>query len=108
MKKLLAAVLLALPFTVQAEDTSMQWCKPVHKLSETIMESRQKGVSMVDILEMAETVESENLKNLAISIVEEAYDSTRYHTRENQLRAIQDFGNDMFMICMKASKGNEK
>lgn len=108
MKKLLAAVLLALPFTVQAEDISMQLCKPVHKLSETIMEGRQKGASMVVMLEMAEAVESENLKNLAISIVEEAYESNRYVTEEMQRRAIQDFGNDMFMVCMEASKGNGK
>lgn len=112
MKKLWSALVIAttLPFSAQANDTSvaLEMCKPIHRLAETIMERRQEGTSLVKMLEIANSSDMEGVKAFAILMVEEAYASTRFHTRENQLRAVQDFGNDNFKLCMELMKEIEK
>ena len=112
MKKLLAAIMVTLPFTlnVQANEasTALEFCKPLHSLAETIMERRQEGASMVEMLEIANSSDGGTAKSLVILMVEEAYASTRYHTHENQRRAVQDFGNDTFKLCMDVMKGDKE
>ena len=112
MKKLLIALTIAstLPFSVQANATStaLEFCKPIHSLAETITERRQEGASMVEMLGIANSSDMGEVKAFAILLVEEAYSSTRYHTRENQRRAVQDFGNENFMLCMDLMKENTK
>ena len=112
MKKLMIALTIAqtLSFSVQANDASvaMEICKPIHSLAQTIMERRQEGASMVEMLEIANSSDNESAKSFAILLVEEAYSSPRYHTRENQRRAVQDFGNENFKMCMDLMKENIK
>lgn len=112
MKKLLIALTITatLPISVQANDASdaMKICKPIHSLAQTIMERRQEGASMVEMLEIANTSDNESANTFAILLVEGAYSSPRYHTRENQRRAAQDFGNENFKLCMDIMKENTK
>ena len=109
MKRLMITLSLALPFSVQADTSvALEFCKPIHGLAETIMERRQEGVSMVKMLEIANPSDGGSIKELSISLVEEAYSSPRYHTPENQQRAVQDFGNEKFKMCMDFMKEIEK
>ena len=110
MKKLLIALAITLPFSVQAKEVSvgLEFCKPIHSLAETIMKQRQDGAPMVEMLEIINSSDNEATKPVVITMIEEAYDTPRYHTPENQIRAIQDFGNDTFKICMDAMKEDTK
>lgn len=110
MKKLLAAIVITLPFTlnVQAKeekDFGMIMCKPMHGLAEAIMANRQKGVSIVKMRELTGNTEIEFITTFSTYMINKAYDSPRFHTKENQHRATQDFANDMFMECMKIAEG---
>ena len=63
---------------------------------------------MVKMLEIANSSDIEAIRPFTILMVEEAYVSPRYHTHENQQRAVQDFGNDNFKLCMDMMKEIEK
>ena len=70
MKKLLIALAITLPFSVQANEssTALEFCKPLHNLAETIMERRQDGASMVEMLEIANSYVSDAFGSFAFAI----------------------------------------
>lgn len=110
MKKLITMIALTLPFTVQAQEVNpnMEICKAIHSLAETIMERRQEGMSIVKMLEVAGNSDNGFVRSFSELMVKDTFDSTRYHSPELQQRAVQDFGNDMFLLCMDVMEGEGK
>jgi hypothetical protein len=98
MKKLLlAAVLIAVPFTTQAESAKFEICEGYSSLAETIMEGRQVGVSMAEMVKIVTSNDSET----GLDLIMRAYKLPRFSSDEMQQRSAQDFGNDVFLDCYK-------
>lgn len=69
-------------------------CPVAQELARKTMEARQAGVSMSDMLANKPT---ELLRRLTIA----AYETPRYQSPEFIQRAIDDFGNDTYLACIK-------
>lgn len=92
MKKLLIALALTSAATAQAETI----CETYSGLAESIMHSRQSGMSMAEVI----SIVSEDA--YATHMVRTAYDQPRWHTGESQQRAIEDFRDAVYLECYKA------
>lgn len=75
-------------------------CKQWSEVSGKIMEYRQQGQLMSDIMGMFEGVD---LNGAVQKIIVSAYELPRYSTDEYQERAIADFANDVFLGCVKGA-----
>lgn len=89
MKRLIlsAAATLAMA-TAQAQD-----CKGLGDIAEKLMELRQAGGALSDIMSNPEL--SSLTKRMAVS----AYKTPRYSTEEFKLRAITDFRSEWELAC---------
>lgn len=92
MKKLLIVLALTAAATAQAETI----CEAYSGLAETIMDSRQSGTSMAAMI----AIVSDDA--YATHMVRTAYEQPRWHTGENQQRAIEDFRDEVYLECYKA------
>jgi len=101
-KILLIGTLTAIPISaIYGEPlTKAQTCKNMHKLAKNIMDSRQQGMAMPDIIE---TVDGNPLFEY---FIESAYDMPRYSTDEMQQRSIEDFANSIYAECWKNYKAD--
>lgn len=104
MKKLLVALAIAstLPISVQANATpegDLELCYYLAEFAEVIMEYRQKGVSMPTQMK---TVPQEGEKGQILrAMVEYAYEHPFWSTPENKQRAVTEFTDDVFRLCVK-------
>ena len=91
-KTILALTLIAsMPATAQVSE----FCKSIADISETIMEKRQEGVKMIDMLELVKD-------NKAVeSIVLDAYDFPKFSVDENKREMVSDFSDRWLMACIK-------
>ena len=69
-------------------------CPLAQTVARKIMEARQAGASMSDMLA---NKPSDLVRKLTIS----AYETPRYQSPEFIQRAIDDFGNDTYLACVK-------
>lgn len=102
MKKIIIAVCFCflLCSTSYADDSDAYTkCSHFNGLAEAIMKNRQNGIS---ISKQIENLPNNEIKEIVISMIMSAYDSPRYHTESNQRRAVQDFVNECYMICVEA------
>lgn len=92
MKKLIIALaVMAATTTAQAETM----CETYSGLAETIMDGRQTGTPMATMI----AIVSDDA--YATHMVRTAYEQTRWHTGENQQRAIEDFRDAVYLECYK-------
>jgi hypothetical protein len=105
MKTLLVLVVLAMaqPLHAQSSETLAR-CDKRGQLAETVMTQRQNGLAISTLLAIAESSENAVVRDLVVGIVIEAYDRPRFTSDEYQVRAIQDFRNDMELQCLKTFK----
>ena len=93
MKKTILALTLIASMPVTAQVSG--FCKSIADISETIMEKRQEGVKMIDMLELAKD-------NKAVeSIVLDAYDFPKFSLDENKREMVSDFSDRWLMACIK-------
>lgn len=78
-------------------------CGSYGKLAETLMESRQIGMSMQKQMESAEK-QSEPLRSQVQSMLIMAYERPRYNSEENQRREIENFRDQIYLECIKFKK----
>lgn len=98
MKKLLlVSLLMILPFTVKAND-KIEYCNSVAYMAEAIMEARQNNIDITQMVSIAQT--DSDVAELAMALIQDAYDTPRYSVERNQKNAIRDFKNDTFMTCI--------
>jgi len=71
-------------------------CESVAGFAETVMEARQKGVSLVKMMQATDN-------KLLQAIIMEAYETPRYSTEEYQARKIGEFRDSWYLACLKNS-----
>ncbi|WP_433989710.1 hypothetical protein SuNHUV7_04900 (plasmid) [Pseudoseohaeicola sp. NH-UV-7] len=94
-KMLLIALLTPLSATANNEI-----CNSFGNLATTIMEERQKGILISEMMRRAETLDT-SVKETAILFVIAAYDRPQYNLPESRSRAVQRFANDKMLACYK-------
>ena len=92
MKKVILTILITLVATVAQADT----CTKIYDFAETMMAQRQKGVSIV---KMMNTTDNKILKR----IIRQAYARPQYAMPENRTDAVERFANDISLQCFAAT-----
>lgn len=77
-------------------------CENISKISEAMMMSRQNGKSIVAMYKTAEKYPY--IEQITKAIIDVAYEKPMWNTEENKAKAIVEFSNEMFMLCMKHKK----
>lgn len=95
MKPLIAFALIALSFSATANN---EYCESLHGLAAKIMSVRQDEASMPELMKIV----GDNA--VASEIVREAYKQQRYSSEEYQKKAVDQFANEVYMICLEAKK----
>jgi len=102
MKKIITIIIMAIIVGIftnaQAEERFP--CKDLSDAAETIMKCRQDGMKMSLIIE---ALPENEVKNIFISIVQDAYDVPRFETEKNKRKAVIDFTNSVYLECSKAT-----
>ena len=77
-------------------------CKSMSELARIIMQKRQDGVSMSEIVEKVVNTTHQPLQEVLRLTVISAYDKPRFNTPEIQQKTILDFENEAYLTCTKA------
>lgn len=99
MKKYVFLAALLLPAVAAAEANGKDWqetCNQWSELAETVMSSRQSGVAMSKMMGL-----TDGDKTFETMIIE-AYDKPRFNGDKFQQRAISDFRDEWYSICVKS------
>lgn len=93
---------LALTLAASTPEPSMveRVCAQKASIARTVMEGRQEGFPVEEALEIARTA-PEVAREYWREQVLAAYDLPRYSSAQYQRRAVEDFGNEAFMDCMR-------
>lgn len=78
-------------------------CDSVGELAEIIMTKRHEGVSMSQLMEIARTEDGPGSELVQI-MVTMAFDRPRFETVEVQRRSIEEFRDDLYLMCVKRLK----
>jgi len=96
---LLSLALVSPSFAADKEpDITGQYCSGVMGLSEMMMTARLSGVSVVDMMDLANSSHSPTLSR---EMVQEAFAEPLYSTEEYIEDAIREFGAKYYLDCMK-------
>lgn len=99
MRIAIAAVVLTVsPAWADAIET----CKHAASLAGKVMEARQNGATIKDVIGPILDSTPKESKRLMQSIVMGAFEQPRYTTPINQRNAVADYENDTFVSCMDA------
>ena len=71
-------------------------CPTIGRLAESIMTARQRGVPISQAYGLA------NGNELAIGMIQQAWEKTRWHSDRAQLREVQDFKEQWEIACYQA------
>lgn len=73
------------------------YCEKISEISEAIMESRQRGVSLSNALGTSPL-------DIVRTIVLDAWESPRYSTESVVQREVDDFRDQWHLVCLKAMR----
>jgi len=90
---LVTLALWAAPVFAQDVGGTEDPCITLGVLSTTVMDARQRGVSLGDIMTAAQG------NDILQAITLAAYQVPRFTTEEYQQQAIADFGNEIMLAC---------
>lgn len=98
MKKSIFAVIFCAVFSgpLHAESSSEDPCVTISRLAEKIMENRQAGIAMTDMMKIADS--NELIRQMIIA----AYEEPRFSSDKHQRNAVMDFRNQIELVCYKA------
>jgi|HigsolmetaAR205D_1030408.scaffolds.fasta_scaffold06603_2 hypothetical protein len=102
MRWLMVAALLAVASPANAETFHTTFCAKVADVARVIMEARQNGMPMEKAIEAAE--QGGDGRDLAIVMVEAAYDRPRWHSNSSQRREVEDFGEFFYKVCYNSGR----
>ena len=93
--------LLALLLSVNPvrADNWLQTCTVIESLAKDIMQSRQQGVTVPELVN-ALKLDNERGQRLYWQMINRAYDFPRYPLQEKQQKAIGEFANQVFVECV--------
>lgn len=77
-------------------------CKSMSELASIIMQKRQEGVPMSEIVEKVVNTTPQPLQEVLRLTAISAYDKPRFNTPEIQQKTILDFENEAYLTCTKA------
>ena len=97
-KHLSAAIILLASYDVLAD---METCRIHADLAESTMQLRQHGISQSVMLDMA------GGDDYAISMVKAAYEVSRYHSKDAQKAAVENFREAEFKSCVDSMKAED-
>jgi len=101
MKQIVFSILFI--FSLQAHaDESREFCKMFGDLAGVIMEHRQAGTPMDEMIDWVDS--HKILNNWGEDIVIAAYGISRYSTEEYQQKEISEFRNTFYLACIKDAK----
>ena len=98
MKNLIIAAALTLSLTAFAEEPKTDVCDQLNIMAELIMEMRQSGVEMRQLIR---TVQDDEARELTIEIIIRAYEKPRFSVEKNKQNAIKDFQNEIYLQCIR-------
>jgi hypothetical protein len=81
-----------------------QLCKDISILAKKIMEVRQLGAPMAEMMET--TKAGDPFDDINKVLVQEAFEVPHYQTEQSQTRAIGDFENEAYRRCYKLRSAN--
>lgn len=81
------SILVATPLAAETDH-----CEKLGEVAATIMKARQSGLPLSTVMGIMEN-------DLGKTIALDAYEQPRYRVEENQLRAIEDFRNEVERLC---------
>ncbi|SEQ48453.1 hypothetical protein SAMN03080615_01633 [Amphritea atlantica] len=79
-------------------EKEMGLCKDVSELAETVMDSRQKNVSMVSMMEIVKG------SDVFESMVIDAYEQPAFQVPVNQEKAVAEFRDRWYLMCVKKAR----
>lgn len=88
--------------TVMSNEELSSRCKSMSELARIIMQKRQDGVPMSEIVEKVVNTTPQPLQEVLRLTVISAYDKPRFNTPEIQQKTILDFENEAYLTCTKA------
>ncbi|OBU53826.1 hypothetical protein A9K69_08550 [Stenotrophomonas maltophilia] len=80
----------------------LELCKSIGGYAKSVMDNRQNGVPMSEMMELAATGEG-GVASAAQEIIVDAYDYPRMSVEENKATATRDFENKVYLECIKAA-----
>lgn len=97
MKKLVLALALSalLTLTAQAEEKPKHVCESIGDLAEVIMQKRQGGADLTEILGLAG--DNAAIRGMVLS----AYEEANYNSQQYKNKAIRDFKERFVLACYK-------
>lgn len=99
---ILAAILAAYGCAAHGTDANGDWssrCKSVSGLAESVMKSRQAGISMSSLMDMAS---DPAIKDTVSAMIMDAYEQPRFSTDQMKQETIADFRDAWYLKCAKA------
>jgi hypothetical protein len=90
LKAITAATILITTTAPLAAETDP--CEQLGQVAATVMEARQAGVPLSTVMDIMDS-------DLGQALALDAYNQPRYRVEENQLRAIEDFRNEVERVC---------
>lgn len=103
MKKTIIASLFAATVVAAPVTAAPNTCANVQTLAETIMDLRQDGARMADVMRVAGSTDNPAATKMARIFVQAAYAKPRWHSDQLQQETIRDFGNAAFALCYAAT-----
>ena len=77
------------------------FCQAMDDISATIMFNRQIGMSMAEMMKIADQSDDQQVKEAIQAIIKDAYLTSRYEIKEDQEKAITDFRDEVYLTCIE-------
>lgn len=102
---LAAAITLTISLSAIASPVpqeELEECQRIENSAKQVMKSRQQGVPMASLSELAEAAgkQSEYVGDLFKTLIREAYEIPQYSTESQQQKAISDFQINFYKACI--------
>lgn len=97
MRRVLAVAWAIAAGPVSATDDWREKCQAVSNLAATVMERRQEGVSMADLMAAVDD-------DIVHDMIVEAYEQPRFGTDSVARTLIEDFRDQWYLDCVKSLK----
>jgi len=102
---LAAAVTFAISFSALASPVpqeELEECQRIENSAKQVMKTRQQGVPMASVLELAEAAGKQNeyVGVVFKTLIREAYEIPQYSSESLQQKAISDFHSNFYKACI--------
>lgn len=99
MKAIFTAALMLL--VAGAHAAQLQDCRDVYDAAYVVMQDRQDGVPLPEMLEVAGSARDKTDRRILQNLVADAYEGPIYSTRPYQHAAVEEFANRAMLACLR-------